>query len=153
MKKRKKPAQIVSGWTKFVQTHPVFDPVIAEQYEDYSAQFAEFASGESTMWQNNRYVVIRKEIGEGMTWLSIRHRNRKAVRDWRHFQRIKNELAGPEREAVEIYPAESRLVDEANQYHLWVFPENYTIPFGFNERLVGEINIGASKQRPFEEAS
>jgi hypothetical protein len=37
------------------------------------------------------------------------------VHDWRDLQRIKNQLVGPECEAVELYPAESRKVDTANQ--------------------------------------
>lgn len=37
-----------------------------------------------------------------------------------HMRRIKNELAGAEHGAIEILPAESLLVDCANEYHLWV---------------------------------
>ncbi|MDR3404310.1 MAG: hypothetical protein P4L99_17560 [Chthoniobacter sp.] len=56
---------------------------------------------------------------------------------WREFQRIKNELVGPECEAVELYPAESRLVDTANQYHLWVNPDpRFRFPFGYDRRIV-----------------
>lgn len=44
-------------------------------------------------------------------------------------QRIKNELLGDEYEACELYPAESRLVDGANQFHLWAI--NGQFPFGF----------------------
>jgi hypothetical protein len=72
----------------------------------------------------------------GRLHLSIRNLRREAVRDWRDLQRIKNEIAGPEREAVEIYPAESRLVDSSNQYHLWVLPEGERVPIGYEERLV-----------------
>lgn len=58
-------------------------------------------------------------------------------KNWRDFQRIKNELVGPDLEAVELFPAESRLVDTSNQYHLWVHTDpNYRFPFGFLERLV-----------------
>lgn len=57
--------------------------------------------------------------------------------NWRDFQQIKNELVGPECEAVELYPAESRLVDTANQYHLWVNPNPaYRFPVGYDRRLV-----------------
>ncbi len=91
-----------------------------------------------TIWRNRFYTVVKTvlepELGEasGMH-LSIRHNERKAVRDWRHFQRIKNELAGAEREAVEIFPPESQLVDTSNQYHLWVLPEGTTSFFTWNE--------------------
>lgn len=49
---------------------------------------------------------------------------------WRDKQRIKNELFGPERTAVEVFPAESRLVDGANMFHLWILPAGTTLPFG-----------------------
>lgn len=91
-----------------------------------------------TLWKNKFYTVVKTilepELGEasGMH-LSIRHNERKAIRDWRHFQRIKNELAGAEREAVEIFPPESQLVDTSNQYHLWVLPEGTTSFFTWKE--------------------
>jgi len=70
--------------------------------------------------------------------LSIRRFDKNAARDWRHLQWVKNEICGPEREAVEIFPAESRLMDAANQYHLWVLPAGYRIPFGSHTRAVRE---------------
>lgn len=70
--------------------------------------------------------------------LSIKRIDKKPIRDWRHLQRIKNEIVGPEYEAVELFPAESRLVDTANQYHLWVFDrKGFTIPLGWaSQRMV-----------------
>jgi hypothetical protein len=84
-----------------------------------------------------------------MVHLSIKRRDKLPIHDWRDIQRIKNELVGPEIEGMELYPAESRLVDTANQYHIWCFP-NATFPFGFHEgRLVTEAESDGSKQRPF----
>ncbi len=72
--------------------------------------------------------------------------------DWRDFQRIKNELVGPEAEGVELYPAESQLADSANQYHLWVFDgSGFRFPFGFNDRLVSDQPLEGGQQRPFED--
>jgi hypothetical protein len=92
------------------------------------------------VWTNDVYecqVRFDDEDGRaGMVYLSIKRHNRGALRDWRHLQSIKNEVVGPEREAIEIYPAESRLVDQANQSHLWVFPEDVKIPLGFNDGRV-----------------
>jgi hypothetical protein len=48
---------------------------------------------------------------------------------WRDKQRIKNELFGRERVAVEMMPAMSKLVDEADMYHMWVMPEDYNPAF------------------------
>lgn len=81
--------------------------------------------------------------------LSIKTRDKVAYHDWRDFQRIKNELIGPEFEAVELYPAESRLVDTSNQYFLFCF-RRFKFPFGFDERLVSETEFNGSRQRPFE---
>jgi hypothetical protein len=109
-------------------------------------------------YQNSLYFVVVSKMGvmtrRGVATgycLSIRSEDREARHDWRHFQRIKNELCGPEYEAVEIYPAESRLVDTANQYYLWVLPEGERMTFGFDERLVVE-DTGASgaRQRPWD---
>ena len=113
--------------------------------------------------RNNIYTVeIAKanvDFGEvkEMIYLSIKRNDKKAFHDWRVFQRIKNELAGPEHEAVELYPAESRKVDTANQYHLFVLPDSsMRFPFGFNDGVVvdytGEFgDIKGAKQRGEDE--
>ena len=38
---------------------------------------------------------------------------------WRTLQIIKNDMLGPEVTCVEIFPAESDMVDEADYRHLW----------------------------------
>lgn len=87
----------------------------------------------STVYLNDVYQVAKRELEEGITHLSIRRIDRKPLRDWRDFQEIKNQLTDKEREGLEIFPAESRLVDGANQYHLWVLPLGSVIPTGFND--------------------
>jgi hypothetical protein len=109
---------------------------------------------ENEIWLNDLYQVNVRFIPEmGMKHLSIKRRNKHPVHDWRHLQRIKNEIVGEECEALEIYPAESRLVDTANQYHLWAFTDpSYRIPCGFNYgRVVMDAGAGldGSKQRAF----
>lgn len=112
---------------------------------------------EGLVFMNDTYqVLLRQKVLElsptlkaPTFWLSIKRLDREPCRDWRHFQQIKNEIIGPEYEAMELYPAESRLVDSANQYHLWGFYDpTYRFPFGFNERMVSMAPIGKSKQRP-----
>jgi hypothetical protein len=103
-------------------------------------------------WNNSRYQVSLYRDPSGATHLSIKTHDRSYRHDWRDLQRIKNELCGPEREAIEIYPSESRLVDCANQYHLWVMPEGEQLPIGFKERLVSETTIDNAKQRPWDPA-
>lgn len=106
------------------------------------------------VWINDLYQVV-SEMDTGrngwpdMIHLSIKRRDRKPIHDWRELQEIKNQLVGFENEGVELYPAESRLVDVANQFHLYVLMDGKNrFPFGFSERLVGDIPIGKSKQRP-----
>lgn len=86
-----------------------------------------------------------------MWHLSIKRRDKEVIHDWRAMQEIKNMIIGEENEAIEIYPAESRLVDCANQYHLWCFCDpSIRIPIGYKQRMVGDtaaaIAVGA-KQR------
>ncbi|MFN3652295.1 MAG: hypothetical protein ACK47B_22180 [Armatimonadota bacterium] len=104
---------------------------------------------EGTLWQNNRYQVVlrRREVSlfGPCVHLTIRSLDGEPRHDWRDFQRIKNELVGPETEGVELYPAESRLVDTANHYHLWVFPE-YRFPFGMTARDVSSGTPGVSQR-------
>jgi hypothetical protein len=74
---------------------------------------------------NDLYSVFVRELGHGALHISFHRHNRAAIRDWRHFQAIKNEVAGPERLAVEVFPPESQLTDTSNEYHLWVFPPDW----------------------------
>lgn len=94
------------------------------------------------IYQNGLYEVwLRNMPARGqfppVVHLSVKRRDKSAIRDWRHMQRIKNELVGPEYEAVELYPADDRVVDSANQYHLWVvLDKTFRFPFGFGKRFV-----------------
>ena len=87
-------------------------------------------------WINDKYQVCKRVEGE-YTHLNIRRRDGAPIlRDWRHFQAIKNQLVGAEAEAVELYPAESRLVDTSNKYHLYCLQPGKRFPFGFTKRDV-----------------
>lgn len=110
-------------------------------------------------WLNVKYQVFMTPMDgvmdfSGGVHLSIKRRDKQPLLDWRDLQRIKNELVGPEREAVQLFPGESRLVDEANQFHLWVLPEGRYAPFGYMDRMVGSpenaAKVGA-KQREWDE--
>jgi hypothetical protein len=97
-------------------------------------------------FQNDTYTVLlqegrevdrfispgaRESLAGQCAYLSIRRNDRGADIPWADKQAIKDALCGEEREALEIYPARSRLVDAANQYHLFVMPEGGQVPFGF----------------------
>ena len=139
-------------WTKFERA--VWGTHAVKEVRDFVDQI------DQEVWMNSLYVVaVRRQestiptpFGRLIT-LTIRRRDREADHDWRDFQRIKNEILGPEVECIQLYPAESRLVDTANQYYLFALEGLPQWPFGFGERLVSETadpTIGG-KQRPWFE--
>ena len=73
---------------------------------------------------------------DGWVTLSIKRNDKGAECDWRIFMRIKNELVGPDREAIQLFPCMDRVVDTANQYFLHVAPKGFVLGVGFLDRLV-----------------
>jgi len=98
-------------------------------------------------YRNDLYTV-QVESCPPFVHLHIHRNDWGACTDWRHFQQIKNALVGEENEAVELFPAESRLVDTSNTYHLWVH-ENpaFRFPLGLQHRLTSSEPIGQEQQR------
>jgi len=102
------------------------------------------------MYSNNKYQVIVRRLDDIGRHLSIKRLDKQAIRDWRDLQRIKNELIGSEAEAIELFPAESRLIDGANQFHLWALLAPHRFPFGFSTgRVVSSGGALGSTQRPW----
>ena len=136
LKKMKKGKKRPPPWTPFAE----MPPMVIGGIED-------------RIFVNHRYQVNATEYSNGhssILHLSIKSKDKSPIHDWRHFQLIKNEVTtlygwgnGEECEAMEIYPAESRLVDTANQYHLWVLPEGGRVPYGFMERNISEVEVSA----------
>ena len=109
------------------------------------------------IWCNNKYQVNidnNPEHGFGgdapLTHLSVKRLDKEPIHDWRDLQEIKNMLTDPEREGIEIYPAESRHLDAANQFHIWVLPMGQKVPCGFWARAVINESPPGGKQRPLE---
>jgi hypothetical protein len=94
------------------------------------------AAAAPQVFVNNLYrVQFRRE--SGFIHLVVSRVDGHPCKDWYHFQQIKNELVGPEYEAVELFPAESRLVDMDNEYHMWVNADpKFRFPFGYGRRHV-----------------
>lgn len=119
------------------------EPIIVEAMQHYQCSRDEAVrkldayDALCTYWINEIYQVQRRDDGE-IVHLNIRRRDGGPImRDWRHFQQIKNELVGPECEGIELYPAESRLVDTSNKYHIYVVKDPaYRFPVGFEKRDV-----------------
>jgi hypothetical protein len=152
-------------WTKFERTD-VFDlseknlreqaELVGISYEEMVRAWEHEKSLTISVWINNIYQVkISKVKTLSKSWppmlhLSIKRIDKEPIHDWRDLQKIKNELVGPEHEALELYPAESRVVDMANQYHLWVFKDpEVVIPVGWDTGMKIGKSGGGSKQRPF----
>jgi hypothetical protein len=154
------------AWTPFQEAifHTTFTEAQIAQIVRESGRTEEevrdsiYATMQSTVLVNSRYQVnlFRTEASDWrpeMVHLSIKRRDKEPVGEerFRDFQRIKNEIVGEEFEGVELYPAESRLCDTANQYHIWVaFDKGFRFDFGFTDRLVLGQTSGPAKQRPFE---
>ena len=106
-------------------------------------------------WLNDLYSVTVKKTKfyeDDILEFVIARRDQSHVHDWRHYQQIKNDIAGEEAEAIELYPAESRLLDQANTFWLYVFPPELIkrkgyLPYGFHgARNVDEVgNLDPSK--------
>lgn len=84
------------------------------------------------VWKNDTYQVAVDRMESGVVHINIRRVDGGPImRDWRHFQQIKNEIVGDECEAIELYPAESRKVDTSNKYHLFAVADpKFRFPFG-----------------------
>lgn len=100
------------------------------------------------VWENDTYRVEIAMSGP-FIHLDISRHDCQPIVDRVEFQEIKNQLVGPEHEAVQLFPGESRLVDTANQYHLWVHADpSYRFPVAFNERSMLEQLLRARNVTP-----
>jgi hypothetical protein len=137
----------VRKWTGLGSEATPEDIEFAIQQTLASAQAKEY-------WRNDKYQVSVFEVDASeefpaMWHLSIKRHDRAPVFSWRDIQAIKNQIIGSENEGVQLFPAESRLVDGANQYHLYVLKDPLIrFPFGFATRAVTDEPIGKSRNRP-----
>lgn len=130
--------------------HPVFKAVAAGRRPYPYRNEADITGVEA--WGNRLYDATVVRFADGGVHISFKRRDRAAVRDWRHFQAIKNEVAGFGREAIEVFPSEDNLLDASNQYHLWVLPDGLVAAYGMEVGL-GQASRGAhgaARQRDWE---
>ena len=87
----------------------------------------------------------------GIIQIGISAHDGTARHDWRDMQGIKNELAGPEVEGFELFPAESRVLDPSNYYTIWCFPGPRALHIGvFDPRRVWNADVALAPQRGVE---
>lgn len=79
-----------------------------------------------TIHRNEVFSVLDRTLPNGTRHLAISSLS--GIRPtWREMQRIKDEIAGADATAVEIYPPHVEIVDEADMFHIWVLTER--LPF------------------------
>lgn len=143
------------SWTRFVWASYKTQTArpVASAINKMMGQEREWEETGLTRTAVNNLYTVSVSIGDAvpsqldLIYLSIKRTEKARLpRDWRDLQRIKNEILGAEFEAVELFPAESRLVDTADQFHLWAWMiplsrhadagEDGAWPFGYEGRMV-----------------
>lgn len=83
--------------------------------------------GFATAHKNKVFSVLDRTLESGIRHLAVSSLS--GIRPtWREMQRIKDELAGCDMTAVEVYPPAMQIVDEADMFHIWVLTA--PLPFG-----------------------
>lgn len=143
MSRRPKPQGPTKAWATMRPAERVHDPVKVQALREVIAEEGgdpadlEAFTASIDLWANDRYVACVERRPDGtVKSISVHRRDRKPIRDWRHMQAIKNDIAGYETEAVELFPADSRLMDTSNEYWLWCLPPGEQFGMGFTERHV-----------------
>jgi hypothetical protein len=155
-------AELVARWR---EAHPEAAVEVSSVHRpldlNWSRQAGESSDLPDQIWVNDIYhVTLRRVIdrvfgsAQGVIQLGINTHDGTARHDWREFQAIKNQLAGDECEAFELYPAESRLLDPSNYYTLWCFPGIKRLKVGREDgRRVWDADEALAPQRGFAKES
>lgn len=101
-------------------------------FVDTNQQYCVMIRTIDTEWGKVEHACIRNAASEDIPWAEK--------------QRIKNEIFGENRIAIEIFPTIDDLVDEANMYHLWVLPDGMRLPINLKEGVSDE-NKNTSLQK------
>jgi len=78
---------------------------------------------QTPVYLSEDYQVLLMTRGPLAVHLSVRRRDNQAMQSRRDLIEIAEAFALPNSVYVELYAAESRVVDTANQYHLWSIPD------------------------------
>ena len=101
------------------------------------------------IWENSVYLAMATVRQGHVKFIQVQRQDGKAVRDWRDMQRIKNQIAGEEIDAYELYPPESELADSGNTYWIWCYPPGERAPFRIT-REAGFAHEGRFVHQPDE---
>jgi hypothetical protein len=80
--------------------------------------------------KNKVFSVLDRTLSNGVRHFAVASLS--GVRPtWWEMQRIKDELAGCDKTAVEVYPPATEIVDEADMFHIWVLTDR--LPFSLSK--------------------
>ena len=90
-----------------------------------------YPPGIVAVWRSRAFLVqvFAGPAGVGVVRLSVCRTSLQASGRWEDgiawddLQRLKRECGYGDRAAVEVYPPDSEVVNDANMRHLWVLPE------------------------------
>lgn len=149
------------------ESSDVFHPLVLVQKRKDSDKFIrgnalDNPTEPQETWTNNKYLVtirrfeddnIFKTIGP-VIMLGIASHDNTARHDWRDMQAIKNQLAGSETEAFELFPAQSRVNDPSNYFIIWCFPKLKMIKLGSSSKntYILDSNESLAPQRALAQA-
>lgn len=91
--------------------------------------------------ENGVFAVLRRNLQTPMgavLHLAIATPAGGGAPTWAEKMRIKDELAGRPRVAVEVFPPRADLVDGADMHHLWVLLDLPGLPFGLHMARGGD---------------
>ena len=92
-------------------------------------------------FKHSLYYVQVLDNCSGFTHIAIKRIDGKQIcSTWDVLQAFKDEYAGKDRFAVEMFPDESNLVYEENMRHLWVYPEGERPEFGMTKYHEEELD-------------
>ena len=109
-----------------METNPIGSDLLKKPWTPFRTCFPDRRDPKSTIFLNSRYHVhLRRYPSEtkgapDLVHLSFKRVDQRTLVPYEDKIRIKDEIVHPECEGIELYPARSREVDTANQYHLWV---------------------------------
>jgi hypothetical protein len=75
-----------------------------------------------TAHKNKVFSVLDRTLDNGVRHLAVASLS--GIRPtWYEMQRIKDELGGSEKTAIEVYPPATQIVDGADMFHIWILTE------------------------------
>lgn len=95
----------------------------------------------TTAHRNKVFCVLDRQAEAGVRHFAVSSLSGQRP-TWPEMQRIKDELAGLDATAIEVYPPRDQVVDGADMFHIWVLRGR--LPFGLH---LAEIHPASTAMR------